>query len=477
MSGEFESLSDSKDDAPSEKSSARGHAPWHIMPCRMRCRKMSCDLKDPKPRTVVLLLLCAAAIFADQNVMAPNLSSIAADFNFTDAERDAKLGGDIAVGFYVVGGVSALLIGWLADTVSRRRLFVAVVIMGQAGNLLTAFVSSWWQLFLLRSITGIAIGGASPLIFSLLGDMYGADRRSEASAIAGLALGLGQAVGQFVAGALENWRMAFVVVSLPAVLFAIAYGQLAYEPPRATNEGVTLRSTYRERNSLKKTLRMFTIPSNRLIFLQGIPGCVPWSIINTFMNDYLHIDRGMGKLQATSIMTLWGIGSMLGAFAGGIVGQRIYNARGPVMVSMLMGGTTLFGTLFLLVLANFEPGMLTFSLTALVGGAVASVTGANIRAMLMNVNLPETRGTTFATFAIFDDLGRGFGPLISSSLIVMLGRQVAFNIGIVAGWVLCGALLFALSRTLVKDEAVVKSLIADVAAAQGEDGDGIELLS
>jgi hypothetical protein len=41
-------------------------------------------------------------LFADQNLLAPNLSMIAAEFNFNDMERDEKLGGNISFGFFVV---------------------------------------------------------------------------------------------------------------------------------------------------------------------------------------------------------------------------------------------------------------------------------------------------------------------------------------------------------------------------------------
>ena len=48
------------------------------------------------------LLLCAAVfcIFADQNLLAPNLSAIADDLGFDERERDAKLGGQISVAFF-----------------------------------------------------------------------------------------------------------------------------------------------------------------------------------------------------------------------------------------------------------------------------------------------------------------------------------------------------------------------------------------
>ena len=59
-----------------------------------------------------------------QNLMAPNLTAIAKDFGFNDEERDRKLGGEIALGFFILGAPVALLAGYLTDltkvTVPRR---------------------------------------------------------------------------------------------------------------------------------------------------------------------------------------------------------------------------------------------------------------------------------------------------------------------------------------------------------------------
>ena len=49
-----------------------------------------------------LICLTVFFLFADQNLLAPNLSLIAAEFNFNDMERDEKLGGNISFGFFVV---------------------------------------------------------------------------------------------------------------------------------------------------------------------------------------------------------------------------------------------------------------------------------------------------------------------------------------------------------------------------------------
>ena len=85
-----------------------------------------------------------------------------------------------------------------------------------------------------------------------------------------------------------------------------------------------------------------------------------------------------------------------------------------------------------LVLAPFHFG--AFCVVAVVGGLVSKMTGANIKvslngthywsrcsrkdfpstpqALVLNVNLPETRGVASGIFGLTDNLGSGFGPTI-----------------------------------------------------------------
>jgi hypothetical protein len=42
--------------------------------------------------------------------IAPNLTQIAREFNFTDEERDVKIGGQIPIGFFIVGGSATVIV-------------------------------------------------------------------------------------------------------------------------------------------------------------------------------------------------------------------------------------------------------------------------------------------------------------------------------------------------------------------------------
>jgi len=84
------------------------------------------------------------------------------------------------------------------------------------------------------------------------------------------------------------------------------------------------------------------------------------------------------------------------------------------------------------------------------GGILANTTGPNIRAVLLNVNTPETRGTAFSIYNLMDDLGKGFGPLIVAILIEEVGRTSALNISVIF-WFISGTIIASMAFTIQND--------------------------
>ena len=75
-----------------------------------------------------------------------------------EKEKDVKLGGLLQLAFFVVGSPASLIIGYYADRVRRVRLFFWTTLIGEGPCMATYWVTSYWQLFALRAMTGIAVG-------------------------------------------------------------------------------------------------------------------------------------------------------------------------------------------------------------------------------------------------------------------------------------------------------------------------------
>jgi predicted MFS family arabinose efflux permease len=382
--------------------------------------------------------------------MAPNLSAIADDFGFSDEERDQKLGGDIALGFFILGAPAAAVIGYLADTTNRSILLGLVVIFGESACLGTYFVKTYEQLFFTRVLTGISIGGATPVIFSLMADFYGEDSRIYVSTIVGVAISIGQVGGQLMAGLVgpsQGWRMPFLIVAVPAIALGILLSLTGTEPKRGSQERVIRQLSrsmssvpdllsslirnrqllhhpsydpidgfedeemqgrgdlrahcsvssekistrshgddvsidYSERIDWKKLGIIVTTPSAVIIFLQGLPGCVPWGMIYTFLNDYFSEDRGMSVEKATVGLSIFGVGGLVGMIAGGWLGQRLYS-RNKRSQPILMGSSTLIAIIPMLYLINGDLNSdAIFYTMAAVAGFFANINGPNVRSVL-----------------------------------------------------------------------------------------------
>ena len=98
---------------------------------------------------------------------------------------------------------------------------------------------------------------------------------------------------------------------------------------------------------------------------------------------------------------------------------------------------------------------------------LGTVTGVNVRAMVVNVNPPRDRGTAFAVCNITDDLGSGLGPVLTAWLVGRMGREAAFRVGFLF-WVPCGLLCLACGFTVTADEAKARRC-ATVAAGEAAD--------
>merc|ERR1719386_681195 len=105
----------------------------------------------------------------------------------------------------------------------------------------------------------------------------------------------------------------------------------------------------------------------------------------------------------------------------------------------------------------------TFFLLLMIGGFVATMASACTGAMLLNVNLPEMRGSIMAMYSILDDLSKGFGTLFISMIVRLVGgRAIAYQISLLL-WVFTGFGLLYTWYTYDEDEAATKKNLDEAA--------------
>tara|TARA_X000000368_G_scaffold352260_1_gene293041 strand:+ start:1776 stop:3038 length:1263 start_codon:yes stop_codon:yes gene_type:complete len=405
--------------------------------------------------SLALLFTLSFFLFADQNLMGPNLSQIADEFGFNDIQRDVKLGGEISLVFWLIGGIFTLFFGYFTDIASRKKLLIISMLFGEIPCFLTGFVETYEQFFWLRALTGIGIGAIIPITYSLLADYFPSNMRSAATGYLGLVVGLGIGGGQLLAGITGpeyGWKISFIIVSVPNFIFLLLYALFATEPPRGKSDKNKTDLTKINYSIIKKLISKKT---NILVFLQGIAGTVPWSVFFVYLTDYLAQDIGYSVQMASLVVFVIGLSAMIGGFVGGLVGNKLYNIN-PIYQPLLSGVCTFIGMIPTAFLINLNPVSTGASVTyplilGVFSGFFITITAPNMKAVLMNVNHSNTRGMAFSIYNLADGLGRGFGPFIISFFILQFGRQWGFNLanGI---WFFCGISILLMMKTYSKDQ-------------------------
>lgn len=420
--------------------------------------------------TLALLVILSVFLYADQKIMTSILPELQAEYGLSEG----MLGGIGSV-FTLVGAMVSIFFGFFTDKVSRKLLLVLTVLVGEIPCLLTGlpfFTGELWQFVLLRVLTGIGIGGIYPISFSLIADYFREEHRAAASAWIGVAWALGMMLGPAIAGYLTplyGWRISFILAAVPNFLFVLIFALYAREPSRGRTEealagliekGLAYRNTIR----LSDFKLIFSNRTNLWTFLQGIPGTLPWGVLGYWVIYFMEKQRGMDKADATTLFLLLGVGAAAGSVLFAIVGTALYR-RSPRVLPVICGLGVLVGVIPMLILLNlplYEPRgaiLLLYYGLAFITGILVSVPAANVKAILMNVNRPEHRGSVFAVFNITDNLGQGLGPVIGG-LLIPLGYGFTMNFAVL-WWIPCGLLFFLVARSLLRDRDALKKLMEE----------------
>lgn len=362
--------------------------------------------------------------------------------------------------FMLLGAIMGLVFGHYNDRKSRKKLLIIAVAIGEVPCLLTgiAGVTYNFEMFvIMRTLTGFGIGGIYPITFSLLADYVSDKNRAKASAMVDIAWGLGIMSGPILASyALSTdygWRLAFILAALPSFPLILIYWLVATEPERGRNERGHSITT--EANSSNFTLSQFkTVFSNKtnlLLFLQGIPGSIPWGLLPFWIITFFREERGFSAEDATMIWEVFGIATVIGGLMWAICGDWLFKRRAKY-VSILCSVVILLGMVpeYFLLNVKFTEQSSYWAL-AIMGGFFISVASSNVRALLMNVNTPSDRGKVFSMYNFFDSIGKGLGPAIGGLILATTNDyQLMVNIA-VSFWLICALLFSGTIFTVEKD--------------------------
>lgn len=433
-------------------------------------------------RTYVLLNLTAIFLFCQQSLDSPTIGQIGRHFGLSGAQIDARIGGEAMMYQMIVSSLALLLFGYLSDKLNRKALLLAAGAASVLSYCAAPLARSAGEFIAIRALSGIGIGGAVPVIFSLLGDIFPARSRAAAAgvfmAVVNLGYGNGYVMGSLIgAEASLGWRASFYFQSLALATILVALFLLGRLPRRGEADGgADELSPPRIRISDLKN-----ILSNRtnLIFITScLISTMPMGYIQRFMIDHLITSQGFAAGTAMAVLLIVLSGSIPGDAAGGIVGDslRARNRRFPPLVSAaaVFGGGALFCVFYSF---PIEKGG---SLTALIVPAAVGLIGCFLleapvpiqKAIMLNTNVPENRGTISALIQTTAQLGFGLGasvgaigPQLAGFLAVEHSRLFDFKLAAFF-WLPVGLSWLLVARSAPRDEARIERIMARRKAAR-----------
>jgi predicted MFS family arabinose efflux permease len=214
--------------------------------------------------------------------------------------------------------------------------------------------------------------------------------------------------------------------------------------------------TYSHKVKLSDFKRAISIRTNLFLNLQSIAGCIPWGVLPIWVITFFAQEKGLSIPMATFFGLAFGGAKMVGNIYGGYLGDFLRKKN--VLWRTILCIVTILGAIpFVAIVIAYptpaSPRLLHIALPLLIGFigiSIASITGPNIRAIFLDVNVPENRGIMLSVANLTDVMGGGIGPLLGGILADRFGLTFVLYISI-AFWIPCAFLWLPLIRAIPND--------------------------
>lgn len=364
--------------------------------------------------------------FVDRTILSLLVPSIKRDLGVSDTQIGLLQGLAFSL-FYTLMG---LPIGRIADRSNRRNLIVAGILVWSFFTTMSSVAKSFVLLFLTRIGVGVGEASLSPAGYSMLSDYFPKQKLGAAISVFYMGVFIGSALAQLVGGTtidmlartpfvtvpilgtMASWRLTFVIVGLPGVVFA-ALAWTIREPVRrnllASADGRPRQLSFGEAMAQIRMRWQSVAGISLAMVCQGMItyGLLAW--IPTFFQRVHHWSPGQSGRALAAILLTFGCAGM---YFGGRLSdhwQKRGVPEGPLKVAVISA----IGTLLLMPVATLVSNpawTLALLAPALFFDALAMGTST---AALQHIFPNQVRGQVSALYLFLLNLGGGsLGPLL-----------------------------------------------------------------
>ncbi len=370
----------------------------------------------------------------DQAIVPTNVVPVQAYFGI----GPALLGGIVA-GYTIVLAVTTLIFGYLADKTERINLVIVGGTVWAFCVVLSFYSQTIGQFAIARIIAGVGIGSLTPVGFSLLCDIVPTGHRSKAFAVWTIVTFLGAIAGAIIGADIYSqyertginflWKDPFIFAGVIG-FFMIAGLILFPEPKRAAAEDVMkdllskegLVYSYRiKRDDLKN---IYKRKSNFWLIINFVDTIYPGLIvlwIFSYLGASFNLAEGIMSPELLITLGIVALGFLVGTAIFSWLGDRQFkkgdlSARAKIAVYCALLNIPFIAAGFIVPLSPYN--FLWISLLLAIGLGIDQGIGPNWYATLIDVNIPENRGTMIATASFLDNIGRAIGQWVGGLLLV-----------------------------------------------------------
>ncbi|MFX1499019.1 MAG: MFS transporter [Promethearchaeota archaeon] len=440
------------------------------------------------------------------NMLIPSYAAVQAEFGISEsllAIPDAF--------FVLVSALFALLWGYYTDRIDRTKVIMAGAFSWTIGMMLTASSSSYIMLIISRMLSGAGLGCVLPVGYSIISDAIPPDERSgwfgTLAILSSISNGVGQALSSFIGPIwrvpyfFPTWRFPFFLLSCISIVivFLLFFVKI---PKRGVKEEelfdlVALNLEYSYTISKEDLSKIVKKKTNQYLVFQNFFTIIPGTITIFFLTSMLNLYYLPGvpaviRLQtATLLAGILGVGYIIGNLVLSYLGDVLYrrnkkNRTRLGLVCMILAFPFYIITLLLITpvtaidisypdpiptseITNYifitlgrifseYPNYIYYFIFGLIGTILIAGPVANRNAVMIDVNLPEHRGTSISFLNLSEQVGKSMTLFASYFLISFLGGIYNMMFFSIFFWIPACILWFFASRSVGKD-LTAKSMI------------------
>jgi len=444
----------------------------------------------------IIVVLLQFISMATANMLIPQYGNIIQYFGI-----DKSLIGFADSTFILVSALVSVIWGYYTDRFDRNKIIMMGAFLWSIGTTLTAFntsrtINGFKLLIISRGLTGAGMGSVIPIALSIIGDLIPAEERSSwfgiMAILSSISSGVGQGLASFLAPLTDmGWRFPFLVISAISIVLIIIMFFVKL-PSRGSHEEELeilkeLEIDYIYQLTKKDIIKVLKKKTNMITFIQGFLSIIPGTLVVYFLTT-LFSDKDIGllrllpdeiRIQVSTIMAAFvGIGYLVGNSVLARLGDILFkkNKKNRVLLSAIslfisvpacilfvifaptidesflskIQPNASFITIVFDILKEY-PQTIGYLIFSFIGSFFSAAPIANRGAIMVDVNLPEHRGTTNSFFNLSEQLGKGFTLALSYWFLRIFGSYQYMIIFASLFWLPAGILWLYATKTVIKD--------------------------